>query len=110
MTEVCAVVDGTSVTEFSEQSVGSWLVHLTVLDAVLPKLIVVTLLCGFIESYIYQLAQIIFTEVNVEHYQIRKLILVTAAVSEHRLLNNTTVANSASIRCTAATARSISPG
>jgi hypothetical protein len=62
MTEVCTVTEGASVTEFSEQSVGPWLSNLTLLDAVLPKLVLVTLLCAFIESYLYQLTQIIFTE------------------------------------------------
>lgn len=64
MTEVCTVSEGASVLEFSEQHVGPWLMHLTLLDAVLPKLVLVTLLCGFIESYLHQLAQIVFTEVR----------------------------------------------
>lgn len=69
MTEVCTVTAGASVMEFTEQSVGAWFMNLTVLDAVLPKLVLVTLLCGFIESYLYHLAQIIFTEVRVQTRQ-----------------------------------------
>lgn len=69
MTEVCTVTAGASVMEFTEQSVGPWFMNLTVLDAVLPKLVLVTLLCGLIESYLYHLAQIIFTEVRA---QVRK--------------------------------------
>jgi hypothetical protein len=114
MTEVCTVTEGASVTEFSEQSVGPWLSNLTLLDAVLPKLVLVTLLCAFIESYLYQLTQIIFTEVRTNEVILAKLgthvPVVTATLVERRLLPRTSAAHSASGRSATASTRAAGPG
>jgi hypothetical protein len=60
---VCTVLEPASVTEYSEQHVLPWLMHLTALDAVLPKLVLVTLVAGLIAAYLHHLVQIVYTEV-----------------------------------------------